>query len=224
MALPKQARHPEPDLPAVDVTFVTYRRGDRPDWAGGGGAGGRDSSDRDSGARALGPEACCGIVRRIVREFKPDILETHNIKSHFLVRANGLHRQFPWVAWNHGYTSKDRLDRAYKQFDRYIFSKEIIDSKTEEVKKQIELQVINTMNELLTAEKGIMAAEARLKNAREGFRLVKRKYEEGESSLIEFIDARTTLTQAEENLIISKFSYLSCFAEFEKVTAITKTE
>ena len=93
-----------------------------------------------------------------------------------------------------------------------------------EVRKQIELQVINTMNELLTAEKGIIAAEARVKSAREGFRLVNRKYEEGQASMLEFIDARTTLTQAEENLIISKFSYLSSFAEFEKVTAINKSE
>jgi outer membrane protein len=105
-----------------------------------------------------------------------------------------------------------------------ILEKEIIESKLEETKKQIELQVLNTMNELLTAEKGITAAEARVKNAREGFRLVNRKYEEGQAALIEFIDARSTLTQAEENLIISKFNYLSCFAEFEKVTAINKSE
>jgi outer membrane protein len=105
-----------------------------------------------------------------------------------------------------------------------VLEKEALETKLEEAKKQIELQVISTMNELLTAEKGIMAAEARVKNAREGFRFVNRKYEEGQASLIEFIDARTTLTQAEENLIISRFSYLSCYAEFEKITAINKTE
>ncbi len=105
-----------------------------------------------------------------------------------------------------------------------VLDKEMADRKLEEVKKQIELQVINTMNELLTAEKGIIAAEARVKSAREGFRLVNRKYEEGQTSMLEFIDARTTLTQAEENLIISKYSYLSSFAEFEKVTAINKSE
>ncbi len=69
-----------------------------------------------------------------------------------------------------------------------------------------------------------MRQKHRLKNAKEGFRLVNRKYEEGEASLIEFIDARTTLTESEENLIISKFNYLSSFAEFEKVTAINKYE
>jgi outer membrane protein TolC len=96
--------------------------------------------------------------------------------------------------------------------------------KLEEAQKQIELQVITTMNELSAAEKGIAAAESRLRNARESFRLVNRKYEEGQASQIEFIDARTTLTQAEENLIISRFNYLSGFAEFEKAAAIGEQE
>jgi outer membrane protein len=105
-----------------------------------------------------------------------------------------------------------------------LLQKEIIESQIEEVKKQIELQVINSLNELLAAEKGIIAAEKQLKNAGEVFRLVNRKYEEGQASLIEFIDARTTLTQAEENLIISKFRYLSDYAEFEKATATYKPD
>jgi glycosyltransferase involved in cell wall biosynthesis len=113
-----QARDPEPGLPAVEVTLVTYRRGDTP-------------SGLAAAAAAAGvplieiPEKkrwdlkILRDVRAIVTAFKPDILETHNVKSHFLVRANGLHRQFPWVAWNHGYTSRDRLDRAYTQLDRW---------------------------------------------------------------------------------------------------------
>jgi outer membrane protein TolC len=123
------------------------------------------------------------------------------------------------LTWNlfSGFQNKARIKQA-------MMDKAIIGSQLEEARKQIELQVINTMNELLTSEKGITAAETRLKNASEGFRLVKRKYEEGQASLIEFLDARTTMTQAEENLIISKFSYLSCFAEFEKVTVINKSE
>jgi glycosyltransferase involved in cell wall biosynthesis len=113
-----QARHAEPDLPAIDVTFVSYRRANQ-------------QTAFAEAALAAGipvieiPERKrwdLGVlkeVRRIVTEFRPDILETHNMKSHFLVRANGLQRQFPWVAWNHGYTSRDRIDRAYKQADRW---------------------------------------------------------------------------------------------------------
>ncbi len=113
-----QARHAEPDLPAIDVTFVTYRRGNR------------QSAFAEAALAARIPVieipekkrwdlSVLREIRNIVTDFKPDILETHNIKSHLMVRANGLHRQFPWVAWNHGYTSKDRLDRAYRLVDRW---------------------------------------------------------------------------------------------------------
>jgi outer membrane protein TolC len=123
------------------------------------------------------------------------------------------------LTWNlfSGFQNRSRVKQA-------LIDKTIIESQLEEARKQIELQVINSLNELLTAEKGITAAEIRLKNAHEAFRLVNRKYMEGQASLIEFLDARITMTQAEENLIISKFSYLSCFAEFEKVTATNKSE
>jgi outer membrane protein len=123
------------------------------------------------------------------------------------------------LTWNlfSGFQNKARINQS-------ILQKEIADTQLEEAKKHIELQVINALNELLTSEKGIAVAEARLKNAREGFRLVSRKYEEGQASLVEFIDARSTLTQAEENLIISRFNYLSGYAAFEKVTALNKNE
>jgi outer membrane protein TolC len=102
-----------------------------------------------------------------------------------------------------------------------MIDKSIIDTRLEETRKQIELQVITTLNELLTAEKGITAAETRLMNAREGFRLMNRKYEQGQASLIEYLDARTNMTQAEVNLIISRFAYLSSYAELEKVSTIS---
>jgi outer membrane protein TolC len=114
-----------------------------------------------------------------------------------------------------GFQNRARIRQAKLQ-------KEMLSRQTEEVSKQIELQVINALNEIKTAQAGIESATSQVKTAREGFRLVKRRYEEGQANLIEFIDARTTLTQAEENLIISKFTYLSDYAEFEKVCAINK--
>lgn len=114
----KAARQPAPGLPVVEVTFVTYRRHNQ-------------QTGFASAALAAGipvieiPERgrwdlkVVPHIKRIVRESNPDILETHNIKSHFLVRATRLHREFPWIAWNHGYTSKDRIDRAYNRIDRW---------------------------------------------------------------------------------------------------------
>lgn len=114
-----------------------------------------------------------------------------------------------------GFQNRARIRQAKLQ-------KEMLDQQSEEVRRQIELQVVNALNELKTSQAGIESATSQVKTAREGFRLVKRRYEEGQASLIEFIDARTTLTRAEENLIISKFTYLSDYAEFEKVCAINK--
>jgi len=121
------------------------------------------------------------------------------------------------LRWNlfKGFENKAKIKQA--QID-----KKIAESKLEEGKRQIELQVLNTLNELKTSEKGIVAAQSTLSDAREGFRLVNKRYEQGQASLLEFLDARTNLTQSEENLIVSRYRYLSCFAEFEKVTAVNK--
>ncbi|HOK74042.1 MAG TPA: TolC family protein [Bacteroidales bacterium] len=112
-----------------------------------------------------------------------------------------------------GYRNRAKIRQA-------MLDKAEADSKLEEAKKKIELEVLTTLSELFTSEKEILTAEKRLRNASEGFRLVQRKYEEGQASLLEFLDARSNLTQAEENLVISKFNYLSCFADFERVTVI----
>ncbi|HEX2976611.1 MAG TPA: TolC family protein, partial [Bacteroidales bacterium] len=123
------------------------------------------------------------------------------------------------LSWNlfKGFQNRAKIRQS-------MLDREMAEQKLEEAGRQIELQVVNTMSELLTSERGIPAAEAQLRNAREVFRLVNRKYEEGQASQIEFIDARTTLTRAEENLIVSKYSYLISFAEFEKAAALAKTE
>jgi outer membrane protein TolC len=121
------------------------------------------------------------------------------------------------LRWNlfRGFENKAKIRQAQ-------IEKQIAESKLKEAKRQIELQVLNTMNELKTSEKGIVAAESTLSDSREGFRLVNKRYEQGQASLLEYLDARTNLTRSEESLIISRYRYLSCFAEFEKVTAVNK--
>jgi glycosyltransferase involved in cell wall biosynthesis len=59
-----------------------------------------------------------GQLRRIFERRAPDIVETHMIKSHFLVRLSGAARQMPWVAFHHGYTTTDLKMRLYNQVNR----------------------------------------------------------------------------------------------------------
>jgi outer membrane protein len=114
-----------------------------------------------------------------------------------------------------GFQNRARIRETYVQ-------KEMLDKQLEETRSRIELEVTGTLNGLRATEMGLVAAESQVKSAREGFRLVNRKYGEGQSSLIEFMDARNTLTQAEANLIILQYTYLSDFAEFEKEIALIK--
>ena len=112
------ARRAEDDLPAVEVTILTYRRGP-------------DESPLALAAREAGLPVITVAERRrwdtrvfpqlrqAIARHNPDILETRNVKSHFLVRMLGLNRKYPWVAWNHGYTATSWLDRTYTQLDRW---------------------------------------------------------------------------------------------------------
>lgn len=59
-----------------------------------------------------------GALRTIINRRRPDIVVTHQVKSHFLGRLSGLHRKYPWVAFNHGYTTTDRKMQLYNRLDR----------------------------------------------------------------------------------------------------------
>jgi outer membrane protein len=97
-----------------------------------------------------------------------------------------------------------------------LAQKEIIVHRLDEARSQVELQVITVMSELRATEAAIKAAEDQAKSAREGFRLVNRKYGEGQASLVEYLDARSAMTQADASLIVLRYTHLSNLAEFEK--------
>jgi glycosyltransferase involved in cell wall biosynthesis len=58
-------------------------------------------------------------LQRTIERRAPDVLQTHNVKSHFLVRLLAAKRTRPWVAFHHGYTTTDLKMRAYNQLDRW---------------------------------------------------------------------------------------------------------
>ena len=58
-------------------------------------------------------------VRQTAQEWQADLLQTHAVKSHFVLRASGLYRVRPWIAFHHGYTLTDLKMRLYNQCDRW---------------------------------------------------------------------------------------------------------
>jgi len=57
-------------------------------------------------------------LRDVVERRGPDIVLTHHVKSHFVMKRTRLWRRFPWVAFHHGYTKTLRRERLYNQMDR----------------------------------------------------------------------------------------------------------
>lgn len=58
-----------------------------------------------------------GRLRSAVDQAQPTILQTHAVKSHFLLYLSGLWKTRPWVAFHHGYTTTDLKMRVYNQLD-----------------------------------------------------------------------------------------------------------
>ena len=63
--------------------------------------------------------AAIRAVAAAADRLRPDIIQTHAVKSHFLARLAGLPRRAPWVAFHHGYTWPTRRAQAYNQLDRW---------------------------------------------------------------------------------------------------------
>jgi len=114
------------DLPRIEGSLITFDRG----------------SDHQQGAnefveatQAAGIEidviperrrfdlAVVSALEEIVRQRQPDLVITHSVKSHFLMWRSRLWKQYPWVAFHHGYTTTDRKMRIYNRFDRWSLPK-----------------------------------------------------------------------------------------------------
>ena len=115
--------------PPVEVSLVTFHRGHR------GHRGALESDEAPNSfvesARASGVEVdvigerfrfdtrVIGELRRVFERRRPDIIESHQIKSHFLVKLSGLWRRVPWVAVHHGYTTTDFKMELYNRVNRW---------------------------------------------------------------------------------------------------------
>jgi outer membrane protein TolC len=117
----------------------------------------------------------------------------------------------------HGFQKKARIGEAR-------IEQEIRTAQLEETVQQIRLQSIAAYYDLLASAESIRAASEELLSTRNAFRVVDRKFREGQAALIEYIDSRTSMTRAEENLIISKFDYHIKYAELERTACIYELE
>lgn len=116
----RNARQPHPSLPPVAMHVITYVRGPGP----------HSNPFLDALNAASIPftlihessaldTSVLGKLRSALARLQPDIVQTHSVKSHFLFRLAGLHRQYRWLAFHHGYTNENRKVRLYNRLDRW---------------------------------------------------------------------------------------------------------
>ena len=106
------------DWNAVSLSIATFVRGGDPPSA-------FADAVREAGIplapipeRSRFDRAVPARIQALAAELQPTILQTHAVKSHFLVYRSGLWRTRPWVAFHHGYTTTDLKMRLYNQLDR----------------------------------------------------------------------------------------------------------
>ena len=90
--------------------------------------------------------------------------------------------------------------------------------------EQIKLEVRQAYDNCESALQQIEVARDRRQSAKSSFDMVRKKYEQGMASQIEFLDARSQFTNAGINAIIAHYNFFICRAELERISAQRKIE
>ena len=118
------------------------------------------------------------------------------------------------VSWNLFNGGQDAARRTAAQLDV-----ERTRTVRMDLEDRIALEVRTAYDAAAVAHAAIATADDRLEAARRTFQLVRRRYEEGVASPIELVDARTALTAAELNRVVTAYQYAIHYVDLERAAA-----
>ncbi len=113
-----------------------------------------------------------------------------------------------WDLFN-GNVNKNKKKKA-------LIEKQLVQFKKEEISNRIQLEIKQNLFELEEKLKNKELAKTRSIEASEVYRIIEKKYGLGEASLIELLDARNNMTEAESQSILTNYDYLISIARLEK--------
>ena len=96
---------------------------------------------------------------------------------------------------------------------------QVTENKMAQLKKQIELQVIQSYYDLEATEQSYQAAQGGIRNAEKSFQIIRTKYFEGQALMIEYLDAQNKLTTARLAETIGAYEVLRSEAALQKTIA-----
>jgi len=123
---------------------------------------------------------------------------------------------FEWTIFN---GNQNRAKKAQARLE-----KKKLEVQMQELDKQIQMQVTDAFHALKAARLAVTAAEEKEKTAKRSFEIVSKKYEYGMAAQIEFLDARTTFTNAAISHIIARADFFIKKAQFEHASALVNLE
>jgi len=119
------------------------------------------------------------------------------------------------VSWNVFNGGQDAARRAAAQADVRRLR-----ARREEAEDLVRLDARQAWESAVVARDAIATAEDRRAAAERTFVLVRRRYEEGLATPIEFLDARTSLTNAELNRVVTVYRYAIRWVDLERAAAL----
>lgn len=96
---------------------------------------------------------------------------------------------------------------------------QIAENKMEQLKKQIELQVIQSYHELEAAQRSFTMSISGVKSTERSFQIIRSKYNEGQAIMLEYLDAENKLTTARITQAINTYELLRREAALQKTIA-----
>lgn len=99
---------------------------------------------------------------------------------------------------------------------------DIVQNQMRQNEQNIRLEIIQAVYSLEAAQEAYKAALAEEKSRKAVYRLIQKKYDTGQSNLLELTNARNDMTSAEINTILKKYQVLSAAADLEKAAAMQK--
>jgi len=209
-------RDPATPVPALDETSLpelrpltleealaaSMRREERAQTAAGAAA-----------ARAQGRAATSGFLPSVAvaADYGVQGAEYHFDREHDVAMASFV---LQWNLFNGGQDAARREQAAAQQ--------RAMQFKAREADRLITLDVRTAFDAVAVAREGLAAATARVEAARRAFQMVDRRFNEGLAPHLEWADARSQLTAAELNLVMSRYALVARYVDLERAAALRR--
>lgn len=121
------------------------------------------------------------------------------------------------LTWNIFKANDNKLKTKQTQTDI-----DAIQNQYADVQNRLRLQATTAYNNYSAALQSLSSKQAETESSREAFRVIDKKFKEGMALQIEWIDARTQMTNAEIQYSLKQLDVLNKAAELERATAAWK--